>query len=127
NFLHTIHEHIIPEGLIVFMDNNYVEGSSSPITERDEQGNTYQTRSLENESMHKVLKNFPNKDFITKLLKHKAGKIEFINLEYYLYHRSLKSRIILRREIKLLPLASRKVMSGQRMCLTNLILYTSGK
>jgi demethylmenaquinone methyltransferase/2-methoxy-6-polyprenyl-1,4-benzoquinol methylase len=83
NFLHTIHKHIISGGTVVFMDNHYVEGSSLPITEKDEQGNTYQTRRLENGSMHKVLKNFPTKSFIMDLLKDKANEVELINLEYY--------------------------------------------
>jgi demethylmenaquinone methyltransferase/2-methoxy-6-polyprenyl-1,4-benzoquinol methylase len=82
-FLDTIHKHVIPGGIIVLMDNNYVEGSSLPITERDANGNTYQTRSLENGSRHKVLKNFPTQDYIIQLLKDKSSDIEFINLEYY--------------------------------------------
>lgn len=70
-------------GPIVFMDNKYVEGSNLPVTDKDEFGNTYQTRILENGTKHKVLKNFPEEDFIRQLLKDKATDIEFINLQYY--------------------------------------------
>lgn len=70
-------------GTIVFMDNNYVEGSSLPLAEKDDSGNTYQTRVLENRTTHKVLKNFPTEVFIRQLLTNKASDINFINLQYY--------------------------------------------
>ncbi len=70
-------------GVVVFMDNNYVEGSNLPITDRDEFGNTYQTRMLEDGSTHKVLKNFPTEEFILQLLKDKATEIVFARLQYY--------------------------------------------
>ena len=70
-------------GTIVFMDNNYVEGSSLPITDKDEFGNTYQMRKLEDGSTHKVLKNFPAEDLIRQTLHDKAVNIELIRLQYY--------------------------------------------
>jgi len=70
-------------GTIVFMDNNYVEGSNLPVTDTDKLGNTYQTRKLENKTTHKVLKNFPTEIFIQQLLKDRATDINFINLQYY--------------------------------------------
>ncbi|MGH8673302.1 MAG: class I SAM-dependent methyltransferase, partial [Burkholderiales bacterium] len=50
---------IAPGGLIAFVDNRYVEGSSTSISRRDAQGNTYQLRKLDDGSTHEVLKNFP--------------------------------------------------------------------
>ena len=70
-------------GTIVFIDNNYIEGSSHPITNKDEYGNTYQTRKLKDGSSHLVLKNFPSEEFIIKKLEGKAEEINFINLTYY--------------------------------------------
>jgi ubiquinone/menaquinone biosynthesis C-methylase UbiE len=70
-------------GTIVFMDNNYVEGSSLPITETDTFGNTYQTRTLENGTTHMVLKNFPFESFMRELIADKVVDLEYINLEYY--------------------------------------------
>ena len=49
-----------PQARVVLLDNLYVEGSSSPITDRDSDGNTYQTRRLADGSSHRVLKNFPS-------------------------------------------------------------------
>lgn len=51
---------IAPGSLVAFLDNRYVEGSSTPVSRRDEQGNSYQLRRLADGSSHEVLKNFPD-------------------------------------------------------------------
>jgi len=51
---------VAPGALMVFLDNRFVEGSSTPIERRDAQGNAYQLRTLEDGSRHEVLKNFPS-------------------------------------------------------------------
>jgi 2-polyprenyl-3-methyl-5-hydroxy-6-metoxy-1,4-benzoquinol methylase len=83
NFIDIANNMVKPGGTIVFMDNNYDEASNLPVTEIDEFGNTYQTRKLENGSVHKVLKNFVTENSITQLLADKASEISFINLHYY--------------------------------------------
>jgi ubiquinone/menaquinone biosynthesis C-methylase UbiE len=82
-FLETLCRQIEPGGTIVFMDNNYVEGSNLPITYSDELGNTYQTRQLENGTMYEVLKNFPDHAFITRRLQKRTTDIQVIWLRYY--------------------------------------------
>lgn len=82
-FIDNIKDFVSSDGTIAFMDNNYVEGSSHEITKKDEQGNTYQTRNLEDGTAHLVLKNFPKKEFILNKLSSIATEIEFINLKYY--------------------------------------------
>ena len=59
-FLRAVDALLIPGAPVVLLDNRYVEGSSSPITETDPDGNTYQTRRLEDGSTHRILKNFPS-------------------------------------------------------------------
>ena len=59
-FLHGLNALLIPGAKVVLLDNRYVEGSSSPITETDSDGNTYQARRLKDGSIHRVLKNFPS-------------------------------------------------------------------
>ena len=83
NFIDKIKGLVPSDGTIVFMDNNYVEGSNHVITKTDGQGNTYQTRKLENGTSHLVLKNFPTKEFIFDKLSDIATEINFINLTYY--------------------------------------------
>jgi demethylmenaquinone methyltransferase/2-methoxy-6-polyprenyl-1,4-benzoquinol methylase len=61
-FLQALHAVLQPGAHVVFMDNLYVPGSSTPIAERDAAGNSYQLRTLANGSTHKVLKNFPSRE-----------------------------------------------------------------
>jgi len=68
---------------VVFIDNSFVQGNSTPISEKDTQGNTYQTRTLENGSKHIVLKNYPSE---TELLECIGGLGEnpiFTQWQYY--------------------------------------------
>ena len=58
-FLTGLGERLKPGAKVVLLDNRFVEGSSSPITEQDADGNTYQTRILADRSVHRILKNFP--------------------------------------------------------------------
>jgi SAM-dependent methyltransferase len=83
DFINTVNNLVQRGGLIVFMDNNYVEGSSLPITDKDDVGNTYQTRTLENGTRHKVLKNFPTEIFMRQIFIDKGIDINFISLQYY--------------------------------------------
>ncbi len=48
-----------PGAMLAFLDGRYVEGSSTPLSRHDEEGNTYQQRKLDDGSTHEVLKNYP--------------------------------------------------------------------
>jgi SAM-dependent methyltransferase len=61
-WLETLHAKLQPGSRVVFIDNLYVEGSSTPIAHTDEDGNTYQQRTLDDGSVHEVLKNFPTRE-----------------------------------------------------------------
>ena len=82
-FLSTVNTLVKPGGTVVFMDNNFVEESNHPVTKIDEYGNSFQTRKLEDNSTHLVLKNFPTEDFLRQKIKDVAGEIRFYNLKYY--------------------------------------------
>jgi SAM-dependent methyltransferase len=58
-WLVSLHARLEPGARVVMLDNRYVEGSSTPIARRDGVGNTYQQRTLDDGSVHEVLKNFP--------------------------------------------------------------------
>jgi SAM-dependent methyltransferase len=58
-WLDLLHQRLLPGARVVMLDNSYVQTSNLPITRRDEAGNTYQMRSLDDGSQHEVLKNFP--------------------------------------------------------------------
>lgn len=59
-FLAGVSKSVAPGSLVAFHDNRYVEGSSTPLSRRDSEGNTFQTRRLDDGSTHDVLKNFPS-------------------------------------------------------------------
>ncbi len=83
NFIDIANGLVKPGGTLVFMDNNYVSGSNLPVSRKDDSGNTYQTRTLDDGTIHTVLKNFPTEKYIRQLLTGKAADISFINLHYY--------------------------------------------
>ena len=83
NFIKVISKFVIPGGTLILLDNNYVEGSSTPILYADEAGNTYQKRKLKDGSEHIIVKNFLTRNYLLKLLKNRFTDIEFINLKYY--------------------------------------------
>lgn len=58
-FLAGLHRLLAPESVVVLIDNRFVEGRSTPVSESDPEGNTYQQRQLADGSCHRILKNFP--------------------------------------------------------------------
>lgn len=68
-FLTRLGSPLRPGARVVLLDNRYVEGSSSRITRRDAEGNTFQSRTLADGSMHEVLKNFPTPDELVALVE----------------------------------------------------------
>jgi len=58
DFLEKLHTKLLPDGLVVLIDNRFVEGSSLPISRTDDDGNTYQIRRLADGTKHEIIKNF---------------------------------------------------------------------
>lgn len=74
---------ISPGGLVVFVDNQYVEGSNTLIDSEDDYGNTYQIRKLSNGSSYKVMKNFPVDKEILEIIEPIGTDIEIKQLQYF--------------------------------------------
>jgi demethylmenaquinone methyltransferase/2-methoxy-6-polyprenyl-1,4-benzoquinol methylase len=83
SFLAGLQRRLEPGARVAFMDNRYVEGSSTPICRRDAEGNTYQSRGLADGSSHEVLKNFPVEGEIRARLGRFGTEIGFSEYEYY--------------------------------------------
>jgi len=73
-FLAALNAALEPGARVVFLDNLFVAGSSSPISEQDERGNTYQSRQLGDGSVHRVLKNFPSEAELHALVAEGRGR-----------------------------------------------------
>lgn len=82
-FLDAFHTRLHPGGLVVMMDNMFVEGSNHPITRTDDAGNTYQQRRLRNGTGFEVLKNFPDQHELRAMLGRRAVDVRFEQLQYY--------------------------------------------
>jgi protein-L-isoaspartate O-methyltransferase len=84
HFLAGLHRRLGVGGRVVFCDNRYVEGSSTPITRIDASGNSYQRRRLESGEPHEVLKNFPAGDAVRRVIRDTGGAdIALVELTYY--------------------------------------------
>lgn len=78
DFLTSLHARLEPGARVLFMDNTYVAGSSTPIAERDGDGNTYQQRGST-----RVLKNFPTERELRAALEPHARAFSYRALQYY--------------------------------------------
>lgn len=83
-FLQGLHRRVGVGAHVAFVDNRYVEGSSTPIARVDAAGNTYQSRQLDSGERHEVIKNFPDADALrAALAAGGAGSVEIRDLTYF--------------------------------------------
>lgn len=82
-FLTGLHRAFAPGATMVFLDNAYVQGSSTPVSRRDADGNTYQRRTLSDGSTYEVLKNFPTEDELRQTLHGLASHVRVGFLPHY--------------------------------------------
>lgn len=82
-WLDLLHARLLPGARVVMLDNSYVHASSTPITRRDAQGNTYQLRTLDDGSAHEVLKNFPTPEQAIEALGARARDAQWIAHTHY--------------------------------------------
>ena len=72
-----------PGARVVLLDNSYVEGSSTPVSDQDHDGNTFQTRRLADGSSHRVLKNFPSETELHDSVAGLGENCSFTTWQYY--------------------------------------------
>ncbi len=82
-FLLNFHRVLRPGARVMFIDNRFVEGSSTPIARTDDGGNTYQIRQLDDGSAHEVLKNFPTESELRATVTDLAEHVSVQLLPYY--------------------------------------------
>ncbi len=69
--------------LPIFVDNQYVEGSSTPLSATDPAGNTYQERRLADGSRHRILKNFPTEADLRNAVGDAGTNVRYVDFTYY--------------------------------------------
>ena len=82
-FLRGFHAHLEPGAKVVLLDNRFVEGSSTPIGERDIEGNTFQSRSLRDGTTHRVLKNFPTESELRSVTEGLCSELRYLAWQHY--------------------------------------------
>jgi ubiquinone/menaquinone biosynthesis C-methylase UbiE len=82
-FLEGLGAALLPGSRVLLLDNFFAEVKSSPISETDAEGNTYQTRKLEDGSAHRVLKNFPDEARLTELVRGIGREPAYHRFGYY--------------------------------------------
>ena len=82
-FLKTFHAKLLPGSLVVITDSRYVEGSNTPISCTDSEGNTYQKRVLSDGREFKVLKNFTTQAEFFEQVASYGRNIQFKTLTYF--------------------------------------------
>jgi demethylmenaquinone methyltransferase/2-methoxy-6-polyprenyl-1,4-benzoquinol methylase len=82
-FLAGLNGVLQPGAKVVMLDNLFVEGSSTPISERDGDGNTYQARPLGDGSTHRVLKNFPTQSELLAVVANFGTEVAYKAWHYY--------------------------------------------
>ncbi len=83
SFIDSLHRALSPGAIVVVLDNRYVEGSSTPISHVDAEGNSFQCRRLADGTEHTVLKNFPAQAELIADISGAGTAIEYTALDYY--------------------------------------------
>jgi ubiquinone/menaquinone biosynthesis C-methylase UbiE len=74
---------LAPGATVAVLDNRYVEASSTPVSRRDAEGNTYQVRPLLSGETHEVLKNFPTAGELADAVRPFAAEAHLEQTQYY--------------------------------------------
>ncbi|MEL6864337.1 MAG: methyltransferase domain-containing protein [Bacteroidota bacterium] len=83
SFIAIMLKQVQRDASLIFIDNQYVEGSSTPISRTDTYGNTYQKRRLQFGEQFEIIKNFPSREEIEVLLHNFECEINWRGLTYY--------------------------------------------
>ena len=82
-FVATLATRLEPGSVVAILDNSWAHGSSTPISRKDAEGNTYQVRTLANGDAFEVLKNFPTTDELADAVRGVAREAHLEALQYY--------------------------------------------
>lgn len=82
-FLEVLRTKLMPDALVVMVDNRHVPDSSTAVCRTDDQGNTHQLRTLQDGSRFEVVKNYDTQQSIRTAVDRVGTLIRFEELEYY--------------------------------------------
>jgi SAM-dependent methyltransferase len=82
-FVENLAARLEPGAVVAIVDNTFTEWSSTPISRRDAEGNTYQMRRLANGEEFEVQKNFPTAEELAQAVRPVAREAHLETLTYY--------------------------------------------
>ena len=82
-FVQNLASKLVPGAVVAILDNRYAQGSSTAISRRDAEGNTYQIRHLPNGEEYEVLKNFPLAEELADAVRPVAREATLETVAYY--------------------------------------------
>lgn len=82
-FFYQLHQCVEEQCWIVLIDNSRAQCNRLPIISSDEFGNSYQDRVLDDGSVHQIIKNFPEKAELIKLIGPQASEVNYTELEHF--------------------------------------------
>jgi SAM-dependent methyltransferase len=82
-FVANLSARLEPGSVVGILDNQFAEWSSTPLSRRDAEGNTYQMRKLANGEQFEVLKNFPTARELADAVRPVAREAHLESLTYY--------------------------------------------
>ncbi len=82
-FVANLAARLEPGAVVAILDNQFAGWSSTPLSRRDAEGNTYQMRSLANGEQFEVLKNFPTAEELAQAVRPVAREARLETLTYY--------------------------------------------
>ena len=82
-FVANLATRLEPGACVAILDNLFVGDSSTPISRRDAEGNTYQKRKVLSGEEYEVLKNFPTADELRAAVAPVASQAHLESLHYY--------------------------------------------
>ncbi len=83
SFLDRLHKNLLSGSKVVFIDNRFIEGSSTPILRTDELGDSFQRRTLADGSVHEILKNFPSESELLDAVSESASTADVLLTDYF--------------------------------------------
>jgi demethylmenaquinone methyltransferase/2-methoxy-6-polyprenyl-1,4-benzoquinol methylase len=82
-FVGELNGRLAPGARVLFIDNRFVNGSSSPIDHADAAGDTFQERRLADGTAHYVLKNFLDEVELRACVEGLATDVGYRAFQYY--------------------------------------------
>jgi len=82
-FMLSFHQRLSAGARVVLLDNSRAQCERLPISHVDEFGNSYQNRVLDDGSLHRVLKNFPDEAELREMAGEQAVAFRYHQLEHF--------------------------------------------